>query len=286
MRRWILSLIGAAVWASAGARTVAPALREAADEPKEAILVVSFGTSHDDTRAVTIDALREAVAAEFPGVEVREAYTSNVIRRILRKRGIEKPDPRTALLRLAADGYDWVAILSTNLLDGKETELLRAETEAMRPFFGEIRLSEALLHDLEDCRRLLGVMTRRLEPLETRDTHVVLVGHGSPTMANAVYSQLDHLLQSGGFGRYHVATIEGYPTPETVLARLKEARARRVVLVPLLLVAGDHAKNDIGTEWRELFEQEGFRVEVRMEGLGEVPEIRRLYIEHLRHAMQ
>ena len=252
---------------------------------KAAVLIVSFGTSHDDARAVTVDALFRTVAEEFPQMDVREACTSRMIRRILQKRGIEKDTPHTALLKLAAEGYTHVAIQCSNLLDGEEVEALREEVQVMRPFFKEIRMGTPLLHSVEDCRQVISVLTSRLQSLNTPKTHFVWVGHGSPSTANAVYSQLDYMLKAEGHPNFHVATIEGYPTAETVLAKLKEAKAKKVILVPLVFVAGDHAKNDIGVNWREMFAGEGFQVDVIMEGLGEIPEIRTLYLDHLHRAM-
>ena len=90
------------------------------------------------------------------------------------------------------------------------------------------------------------------------------------------------MLRARGHANYHVATIEGYPTQETALAQIKSMKGRKVTLVPLLFVAGDHANNDISVEWKEALEKEGLMIDVRLEGLGEVPEIQDLYIEKIK----
>ena len=111
------------------------------------------------------------------------------------------------------------------------------------------------------------------------------MGHGTYTPATATYSQIDYLFTAQGQPLFHVATIEGYPTFDTMLARLKAVKARRVTLVPLLFVAGDHASNDIAVDWKEALEKEGLQVDCRLEGLGEIPEIQDIYIEHIRFSL-
>ena len=117
--------------------------------------------------------------------------------------------------------------------------------------------------------------------------HFVLVGHGTYTPGTATYSQMDYMLKVAGFGNFHVGTIEGYPTFETMLAQLKAAKAKSVTLVPFMFVAGDHAKNDIAGEWREMLEKkEGYTVHVRMEGLGQIPEIQKIFVDHIRFGLK
>ena len=97
---------------------------------------------------------------------------------------------------------------------------------------------------------------------------------------------MDYMLKVAGFGNFHVGTIEGYPTFETMLAQLKAAKAKSVTLVPFMFVAGDHAKNDIAGEWREMLEKEGYTVHVRMEGLGQIPEIQKIFVDHIRFGLK
>ena len=266
--------------ASAG---VAQSLENVPQE-KTAILMVHFGTTFDDTRAQTIDAINKKAKAQFPGVKVAEAYTSRIIINRLKKRGISKPTPQEALLRLAADGYTHVIVQGTNVIDGIEAEVLRDETTLMSPFFTEIRVGCPLLYSIADCQKVVGILTERHRKGLAKNGAVVLVGHGTSTPANAMYSQIDYMFTADGAPQFHVATVEGYPTYETTLARLKSAKAKSVTLVPFMFVAGDHARNDIDGEWREQLEKEGFRVSTALEGLGQIPEIQDIYIEHIREA--
>ncbi len=253
---------------------------------KTAILMVHFGTTHDDTREMTIDAINKKAQEIFPDIKVAEAYTSRIVIDRLKKRGIQKATPQEALLRLAADGYTHVVVQGTNVIDGIETEVLRNEAAAMSPFFSEIRVGRPLLYSVEDCNKVTRILITRYKDLIRENGSVVLIGHGTSTPATAVYSQIDYMFSSKGEPEFHVATIEGYPTYDTTLAKLKSARAQNVMLVPFMFVAGDHARNDIDVEWAEQLSEEGFSVRTVMEGLGQIPEIQDIYIDHIKAAFE
>ena len=259
----------------------------AAAQEKAALLMVHFGTTYDETRGKTIEAINEKARAEFPELTVREAYTSRIVIRKLKERGIEKLTPLEALIRLRADGFTRVIVQSTTLLNGAEMESLRRDVASVEGFFEEVRVGTPLLYSVDDCARVCEILTgRHADAADAKQkAHVVFVGHGTYTPATATYSQIDYLFTAQGQPLFHVATIEGYPTFDTMLARLKAAKARRVTLVPLLFVAGDHASNDIAVDWREALEKEGLQVDCRLEGLGEIPEIQDIYIEHIRFSL-
>ena len=255
-----------------------------AQENKTALLMVHFGTTYDETRSKTIDAINAKAAQTFPELTLREAYTSRIVIRRLKERGIVRETPFEALLRLRADGFTRVIVQSTTLLEGAEMESLRRDVASVEGFFEDIRVGAPLLYDVADCAKVAQILAARHADAADarRKAHVVLVGHGTYTPATATYSQMDYLFSAQGNPSFHVATLEGYPTFETMLARLKAAGARRVTLVPLLFVAGDHANNDIAVDWKEALEGEGLQVDCRLEGLGEIPEIQAIYIEHIR----
>jgi sirohydrochlorin cobaltochelatase len=158
---------------------------------------------------------------------------------------------------------------------------LRQDVEQVRPFFDSIWVSTPLLYTVEDAEKVCEVLVNRHVADATKREHVLFIGHGTEGPATALYSQLDYMLRANGHAHYHVATIEGYPTQETALAQIKAMKGKKVTLVPLLFVAGDHANNDISVEWKEALEKEGLAVDVRLEGLGEVPEIQDLYIKRI-----
>ena len=248
-------------------------------EPPTAMLLVHFGTTYDDTRAKTIDAINAKAQKEFPGLAFAEAYTSRIVMSRLEKRGIRKETPTDALLRLRAQGHRRILIQPSYVIDGIEMDRLRKDVEQVRPFFDSIWVSTPLLYTVEDAGKVCEVLVNRHAVDTKKREHVLFVGHGTEGPATALYSQLDYMLRANGHSNYHVATIEGYPTQETALAQIKAMKGKKVTLVPLLFVAGDHANNDISVEWKDALEKEGLVVGVKLEGLGEVPEIQNLFIK-------
>ena len=225
------------------------------------LLMVHFGTTYDATRQKTIDAINQKARAAFPQYDFAEAYTSRIV-----------------MKRLAE-----LIIQPSFIIDGKEMDMLCREVEKVRPFFDEIRIGTPLLYTVGDAEHVCDILVKRHTADAKKRENVVFVGHGTEGPATALYSQLNYMLEAQGHANYHVATIEGYPTYETMLAKLKAQKAKKVTLVPLLFVAGDHASNDISIEWKERLEKEGFSVSLAIEGLGEVPEIQDLYIEKVKH---
>ena len=243
-----------------------------------ALLMVHFGTTYDETRAKTIDAINEKAVKAFPQLKVREAYTSWIVMKHLAQRGIRKDTPVDALLKLRSEGIKTVKVQPSYIIDGIEMDRLRQDVEQVRPFFDSIWVSTPLLYSVEDAEKVCDILVNRHPADSKKREHVLFIGHGTEGPATALYSQLDYMLRANGHSNYHVATIEGYPTQQTALAQIKAMKGKKVTLVPLLFVAGDHANNDISVEWKEAFEKEGLAVDVKLEGLGEVPEIQEMYI--------
>jgi sirohydrochlorin cobaltochelatase len=256
----------------------------AQDIPSErALLMVHFGTTYDDTRQKTIDAINQKAREQFPKMAVREAYTSRIVMKRLAQRGVVKDTPVEAMLRLRGEGYKTLVVQPTFVIDGKEMAELRRDVDRLRPFFDSITVSTPLLYGVGDCQRVCDVLVARHHADAKKREHVIFVGHGTEGPATALYSQLDYMLRAQGHPNYHVATIEGYPTFDTAVGEMKQMKARKVVLVPLLFVAGDHASNDISVEWKQQLEELGFSVELHIEGLGEVPEIQDQYIHKMKN---
>lgn len=252
---------------------------------KAALLMVHFGTTYDDTRTLNIDAINAKAQSAFPELKFQEAYTSRIIIRRLKERGIQKLTPLDALLKLRSEGYTHIIVQSTNIIDGVEMESLRRDVENVLPFFKEIRVGTPLLYSVEDAEKVVEILGNRLnasiQGKKVAKENIVLVGHGTYTPSTAIYSQMDYMLKANGLSNFHVGTIEGYPTFETMLAQLKAAKAQKVTLVPFMFVAGDHAQNDIAGDWKEALEKEGFTVNTRLEGLGQIPEIQDIFIDHI-----
>lgn len=245
---------------------------------KVAILMVHFGTTHNDTRALTIDAMNKKAQAQFPHVELREAYTARIVIKRLGERGIVKQKPLDVLNQLQKEGYTYVLVQTSTIIDGVEMESLQKDIAEVQSQFKEIRIGDPLLYSPEDYENLINVLTKDIDS----QTAYVWVGHGTYDSNTAQYAMLDYMLKAKGHTNCFVGTIEGYPSYDDMLQQLKASGLKKVVLVPLMFVAGEHAKNDIAEDWKTDLEKEGYSVDVKMKGLGQNPEIQDLYISHLK----
>jgi len=254
-----------------------------AQNEKAAILMVHFGTTEPEGRALSLETVNNDVKAAFPDMEVRQAYASAIIRNIWGKRGERFYSPQEALMQLRADGYERVYVQSTTLMEGYEMTYLREAIAALQPFFKELKAGNPLLYSVEDCQKVLDILSR---DAAEKNQAVVLVGHGTTHPSTAIYAMLQTMLQEREQNNWYVSTIEGYPTQEMTLKSLKQKKVKKVQLRPLLLTAGDHARNDIAKEWKELFEQQGFEVDVKLQGLGEIKAIRDIYIQHIKDILK
>lgn len=249
---------------------------------KAAILMVHFGTTHDDTRKRTIDAINIKAHDLFPDIEIREAYTSRIIIKRLKERGIEKLNPAEALKKLHNEGFTHILIQVSTIIDGVEMESLRDNVNDMKNNFKELRIGAPLLHSPEDYEKVINVLTQSYN----KKTAYLWVGHGTYDTSTAQYTMLDYMLHTLGHNNCFVGTIEGYPGYEEMLTHLKSSGFKRVVLVPFMFVAGEHLEKDISQTWKENLEKEGFEVTVQKQGLGENKQIQDLYISHLLFASQ
>lgn len=253
------------------------------ERDKAAILVVHFGTTHDDTRALTIDVINAKMKEAFPGIEVREAWTSRIILRTLKERGVGRQNPTQALIQLHEQGYTHILIQSTNIIEGTEMKELRREVEGLSLNFKDIRVGNPLLYAPEDYEVVVKAVTEAMNQAN-KGGQKLLVGHGTPDPATASYAMFDYMLKAEGHPEYHVGTVEGYPEYEDALRLLKNGKSKTLTLAPLMFVAGDHAKNDIAGEWKENLEKQGYKVNLYLKGLGENPTVQQLFIQHARFA--
>ena len=255
---------------------------------KKAILAVSFGTSYPDTLLKTIAATEQALAGAFPDWEVRRAFTSGMIIRKLKERdGVEIENVSQAMHRLEQEGYTHVAVQSTHVMHGEEYEKMLSQLEPYRLRM-QISVGMPLLHGEADYTSVAQALLNWLPPLDA-DEALVLMGHGTTHFANSAYAQMEHMLQ-GLCDRVYLATVEGYPTLDSVERQLaKRTEIRRLMLAPFMLVAGDHARNDMSADedsWAAQLKKAGYPVRCILQGLGECPAIRALFVEHCRQAVE
>lgn len=260
---------------------VATIMAQNVDNEKTGILLVHYGTSNDKSRAQTIDKLNSRVSETFPDCAVVEAYSAPSVIKTLAKRGIKKLYISQALDSLKALGCNKLVVQSTMLLDGVMTEMLRTEVGKVKNDFRAVSVVRPLLYSVDDCRTMIEMLTKSLladKSVATKKSQVVLVGHGSDSPANAMYSQIDYLLKAEGKSSWHVGTIEGFPKIENVEQQLKNSKNKNVILVPLLYIAGNHQKEDIDGVWKTQLQTKGYHVDVFGKGIGEMTEIQDMII--------
>lgn len=257
-----------------------------------AILVVSFGTSYNDSRDITIGAIEEAIAEAYPEYEVRRAFTSQIIIDKLKDRdGLEIDNVGEALDRAAADGITELVVQPTHLMNGYEYTDLAEELTDYLDKFDKIILGEPLLTSDEDFDAVIKAITERTASYDDGETAVCFMGHGTEAASNVVYAKLQDKLTEGGYENYYIGTVEAEPSLDDVIETLKAKGCyTKVVLEPLMVVAGDHANNDMAGDeedsWKVVLEQEGFEVECILEGLGQLPAIQDIYVNHVRTAIE
>lgn len=251
---------------------------------KASVLMVHFGTTFDDTKKNTIDAVNDEAKKEFPDMEIREAYTSRIIMRRLKERGIVKDNPTEALDKLAKEGYTHIIVQPTNVINGVESKTLEQQLEMYKDKFKEIRTGSALLSTPEDYKAVAEIIDKEVGKV-TDNEAVVLVGHGTHDNGNAAYPAMDYTAKSMGY-KFYVGTIEGFPEFDDVVRGLKKDNIKKVILMPFMFVAGDHANNDIAVDWKEALEKEGFIVEVKLTSLGMMEDIRKMFIDHAKFMLE
>lgn len=252
---------------------------------KSAILVVSFGTTYEDTRKLTIEAVENKIKNEYKDYEVRRAFTSKFVIKMLKNRdGIAVDTPEEALTKLYTEGYEAVFIQPLHLLPGREyNNLLCAVKEfEEKNLFEKIKVGEPALYKHEDYELLIEV----IKDIVKGKNAVVFMGHGSYSYSNTCYAELQNLLWDKGYKDVFIGTMEGEPSIDNVIKRIKENEIKEVTLVPFMLMAGGHARNDMcgeqETSWKSILERQGIKVEVYFHGLGEMPKFQEIYLKHLK----
>ena len=255
------------------------------------LLVVSFGTSYNDSRDITIGAIETDIAEAFPQYEVKRAFTAQIIIDKLKERdGLEIDNVTEALDRAVADGFKTLIVQPTHLMNGLEYADLVQELGEYESDFDKIVLGEPLLTSDSDYEAVIQAITEDTGSYDDGETAIVYMGHGTEAESNQVYSTMQEKLKSAGYEHYYIGTVEAAPTLDDVIKALKEAGSyKKVVLQPLMVVAGDHANNDMAGDeedtWKTALTAEGYEVECRLKGLGELPGIREIYVEHAQAAI-
>ena len=255
------------------------------------LLVVSFGTSFNDNRVATIGAIEQAMENAFPEYSVRRGFTANIIiDHVLRRDGEKIDDMKEALDRAVANGVKELVVQPTHLMHGFEYDDVVAELAKYSDLM-EIKVAEPLLTSDEDFKIVMDAIVEATKQYDDGKTAICFMGHGTEHEYNFIYEKMQKLLTDSGHANYFIGTVEAEPTVEDVLAKVKAGKYEKVVLRPLMIVAGDHANNDMAGDeedsWKSIFEANGFKgkVECVLEGLGQLPAVQNLLVEHARAVM-
>ena len=254
------------------------------------LLVASFGTSYNDNRRLTIGAIEEAMEAAFPDYSVRRGFTSQIIIDHVKDRDGEVIDNMTEAFNRAIDnGVKILVIQPTHLMDGLEYSDVVNEAAEFSDSFEKIAIGRPLLDTDADFEAVIKAITEATAEYDDGETAICFMGHGTEAESNQVYGKMQDMLTAAGYENYFVGTVEAEPGLEDMLAAVGEGSYKKAVLLPLMIVAGDHANNDMAGDdegtWKTEFEAAGYEVTCMLNGLGELEAIQQLFVEHARAAM-
>lgn len=257
---------------------------------EQEIMVVSFGTSYNDSRRETIGAVEKAIIAEFPEWDVRRGFTAQIIIDHVYNRDGEVIDNfGQAMDRAVDNGVKVLVIQPTHLMPGFEYNDVVDEAAQYADAFEKIVIAKPLLDTDEDFVKVAEIITAETAEYVDDETAVVFMGHGTEAPSNEVYSKLQDVLTDAGYDNYFITTVEAEPSFETTIAAVKEAGYTKVVLEPLMVVAGDHANNDMAGDeedsLKSMFEAEGIEVQCVIKGLGSMEGIQEMYIQKTNDAI-
>lgn len=266
---------------------VNPALQSLPD--KDAIVVMTFGTTFTDTRTKTIDATIEGIRAAHPGVKVVTAYTSHIIiDRVAANEGIKYPTPEEALEQLKAEGYTRVALATLDVIPGMEYNYKLGVFHSYKDNFKKMTIGTPLMYwqgqeeQADDVTEVLEAFATQF-PKTKKGEGIVMMAHGTPNIANAYYAVIQEKLQEMGYDNVFIETVEGWPSLATIIPKLKAKKINKVTLMPFMMVAGDHANNDMAGDeedsHKSILEQAGIKVDTYIHGIGENKAVRSVFVE-------
>lgn len=267
---------------------------------KKALLVVSFGTSYAETRKETIEAIEGALTARFPDRTFRRAFTSGMILKVLRERDdIFIDNVSEAMEKLAKEGFTDVLVQPTHIINGDEYDKMMRQLKPFRKSLEVLKVGRPLLTKSEDYEAVCHAMVKHsglageegsmdFDMGMDADTALVLMGHGTGHFADSAYAALDYRFKALGYPLVFVGTVEGYPEIDDVLVQVRASAATNVCLMPLMIVAGDHAINDMAGDeedsWNTIFKDEGYEVSCLLKGMGAFKEIQDIFVKHAEEA--
>ena len=260
---------------------------------KDAIVVLSFGTTYKETRAKTIEATVKAIQAAHPNTKVVTAFTSHiVIKHITENEGkCDYKTPEETLNQLKSEGYTRIAMVPLALIPGMEYKYDVALFHEYKTQFKKMTLATPLMYwqgqedQPDDVADVMGALEL---PNYKKGTAILLMAHGTPDPSNAYYSVMQAKIKAMKRNDVHIYTVEGWPSLDDWVGKLKMHKVEKIILIPLMMVAGDHATNDMAGDeedsHKKILEKAGFKVETQLKGLGENKKVREIFVNHANEA--
>ncbi|MCT4660354.1 MAG: sirohydrochlorin cobaltochelatase [Tissierellales bacterium] len=255
---------------------------------KKGILVVSFGTSYKETREKCIESIEHAIGSNYPEYEIRRAFTSNMIIKKLKERdGIYIDTPLEALEKMVSDGFENIHVQPLHVIPGFEYEkVTNAVVKIKHKSNISISVGSPLLNKEEHYDEMIEALMSRL-PNEKSKEGVLLMGHGTDHFANACYSMLQNKI-SDVRGDVIIANVEGYPEIDDVIEDIEE-KFSKMTLMPLMIVAGDHAINDMAGDedsYKTMLSERNIETDCILEGLGQNEGIQDIFVKRVAESLR
>lgn len=254
------------------------------------LLAISFGTSYNDSRRLTIGGIENALEKAFPDYSLRRGFTSQIIIDHVKSRdNVTIDNVGEALERAEKNGVKTLVIQPTHLMNGLEYHDVVDEVAQYSDAFEKVAIGEPLLTSDEDFKEVMKAITEATAQYDDGETAICFMGHGTEADSNQIYAKMQQMLTDAGYKNYYVGTVEATPSLDDVLAEVKKGNYKKAVLEPLMIVAGDHANNDMAGDdegsWKTAFEGAGYEVTCLVHGLGEMEPIQQLFVKHAQAAI-
>ena len=255
---------------------------------KKALVVVSFGTSVD-IAFPAIANVEETVKKAFPDYDFFRAFTSKmIIRKLARTKNITISSPEEVFEQLVEQGYKDVICQPTHIIPGLEYEKMLDMITPYKDDFDSLRIGRPLLTTEEDYQAVAHILMDQISHPLPADEAYLLMGHGTTHSADSTYCRMEHVLRDLNYDNTFVGTVEGFPDLSYVMQRFRRKDLKKIIMMPMLIVAGDHARNDLAGDdedsWKSRLEAAGYETEIILKGLGEIDAIAEVFADHARES--
>lgn len=255
---------------------------------KRAVLLVSFGTSYKEAREKSLDCICNDLAETFKGISVYQAYTSSIIIKKLAKSDIKIYNVDEAVNAALKEKVQCLYVVSTHIIPGHEYNKLLDMLEKYKTEFKSLKIAKPLLYEKADCDKTVSILNKIF--MFNKNYEYVLMGHGTDADANIRYEEMNEAFENAGFKNVHIASVEAKPDINDVIAEMKKCKhIEKVIVHPFMIVAGDHANNDMAGDsesYVSILNEYGYNTEAIVKGLGEYPEFRQIYVNKLTEVIE